>query len=239
MTTRPIVFVVDADVSVRESLELLIDRSGWQPKTFASAQEFLAQPRVSAPCCLVLDVALPGLSGLDLQKLVADRTDMPVIFLTGSGDVAMTVQAMKAGAVEFLTKPFRADVLVNAIREALERSWQALARETALKSLRDSYSSLSRREREVMSLVVSGLLNKQVGGELGISEITVKAHRGQVMRKMHADSLPALVKMAARLDLPAARPAESVFQATWPEAASGRSPRATDTSRASAFRASA
>jgi FixJ family two-component response regulator len=151
----------------------------------------------------------------------------------------MTVQAMKAGAVEFLTKPFRADVLVSAIREALERSWRAMAREAALKSLRDSYASLSRREREVMELVVSGLLNKQVGGELGISEITVKAHRGQVMRKMHADSLPALVKMAARLDLPAARPAEPVFPAPWPEAASGRSPRATDTSRASAFRASA
>ena len=239
MTARPTVFVVDADVSVRESLELLIDRSGWQPKAFASAKEFLAHPRVPAPSCMVLDVALPGLSGLDLQKLVADRTDMPIIFLTGSGDVAMTVQAMKAGAVEFLTKPFRADVLVSAIREALERSWRAMAREAALKSLRDSYASLSRREREVMELVVSGLLNKQVGGELGISEITVKAHRGQVMRKMHADSLPALVKMAARLDLPAGRPAEPVFQAPWPEAASGRSPRAPDTSRASAFRASA
>jgi FixJ family two-component response regulator len=210
MTARPIVFVVDADVSVRESLELLIDRSGWQPRTFASAPEFLAQARVPAPSCMVLDVALPGLSGLHLQKLVADRTDMPIIFLTGSGDVAMTVQAMKAGAVEFLTKPFRPDVLVGAIREALERSWQALARETALKSLRESYASLSRREREVMALVVAGLLNKQVGGELGISEITVKAHRGQVMRKMQADSLAALVKMAARLDLPAAWPAEPV-----------------------------
>jgi FixJ family two-component response regulator len=239
MTTRPIVFVVDADVSVRESLELLVDRSGWQAKTFASANEFLAQPRVPAPCCMVLDVALPGLSGLHLQKRVADRTDMPIIFLTGSGDVAMIVQAMKAGAVEVLTKPFRADVLVKAIREALERSWQALAREMALTSLRDSYASLSRREREVMSLVVSGLLNKQVGGELGISEITVKAHRGQVMRKMQADSLPALVKMAARLDLPSGRPTEPLFQAPWPEVASGRSPRATDTSRASAFRASA
>ena len=208
MTTRSIVFVVDADVAVRESLELLIDRSGWEPKTFASAREFLAQPRVPAPSCMVLDVALPGLSGLDLQKLVADRTDMPVIFLTGHGDVAMTVQAMKAGALEFLTKPFRDDVLVGAIREALERSRVALAREAAMRSLRASYASLSRREREVMALVVSGLLNKQVGAELGISEITVKAHRGQVMRKMQADSLPALVKMAARLDLPAARPAE-------------------------------
>jgi FixJ family two-component response regulator len=204
MTPRPTVFVVDADASVRESLELLIDRSGWQPKTFASANEFLAQPRVPAPTCMVLDVALPGLSGLHLQKLVADRTDMPVIFLTGKGDVEMTVQAMKAGAVEFLTKPFRPDVLIGAIREALERSRQTLARQEAMKSLRESYASLSRREREVMELVVSGLLNKQVGGELGISEITVKAHRGQVMRKMQADSLPALVKMAARLDLPSA-----------------------------------
>jgi len=210
MTARPIVFVVDADVSVRESLELLIDRSGWQPKMFASAKEFLAQSRVPAPSCMVLDVALPGLSGLHLQKLVADRTDMPIIFLTGCGDVAMTVQAMKAGAVEFLTKPVRPDVLVGAIRQALERSREALAREAAMKCLRESYVSLSRREREVMALVVSGLLNKQVGGELGISEITVKAHRGQVMRKMQADSLAALVKMAGRLDLPAARPAEPV-----------------------------
>ena len=210
MTARPIVFVVDGDVSVRQSLELLIDRSGWQPRTFASAQEFLDQPRVPAPSCMVLDVALPGLSGLHLQKLVADRTDMPVIFLTGQGDVAMTVQAMKAGAVEFLTKPFRADVLVDAIREALERSRGAMTREAAMKSLRESYASLSRREREVMALVVDGLLNKQVGGELGISEITVKAHRGQVMRKMQADSLAALVKMAGRLDVPTARAAESV-----------------------------
>ena len=210
MAPRPIVFVVDADAPVRESLELLIARSGWQPKAFASANAFLAEPRVPAPCCMVLDVALPGLSGLHLQKLVADRTDMPIIFLTGSGDVAMTVQAMKAGAVEFLTKPFRSDVLVGAIREALERSREALAREAAMKSLRESYASLSRREREVMALVVSGLLNKQVGGELGISEITVKAHRGQMMRKMQADSLAALVRMATRLDLPAARPVQMV-----------------------------
>jgi FixJ family two-component response regulator len=202
MTDRPIVFVVDADVAVRESLELLIERSGWQARTFESAKEFLAQPRVPAPTCMVLDVALPGLSGLDLQKLVSDRTDMPVIFLTGHGDVAMTVQAMKAGALEFLTKPYRPEVLVGAIREALERSRQARAREVSMKSLRESYASLSRREREVMTLVVSGLLNKQVGGELGISEITVKAHRGQVMRKMQADSLAGLVRMAAWLGLP-------------------------------------
>jgi len=212
MTPRPIVFVVDADVSVRESLELLIDRGGWQPKMFASAKEFLAQSRVPAPSCMVLDVALPGLSGLHLQKLVADRTDMPIIFLTGIDDVAMTVQAMKAGAVEFLTKPFRTDVLVNAIREALERSREAIAREAAMKSLRESYASLSRREREVMALVVSELLNKQVGGELGISEITVKAHRGQVMRKMQADSLASLVRMAARLDLAADWPVVPVRQ---------------------------
>jgi FixJ family two-component response regulator len=212
MAPRPIVFVVDADAPVRESLELLIARSGWQPKAFASANAFLAEPRVRSPCCMVLDVSLPGLSGLHLQKLVADRTDMPIIFLTGSGDVAMTVQAMKAGAVEFLTKPFRSDVLVGAIREALERSRQALAREAAMRSLRESYASLSRREREVMALVVFGLLNKQVGGELGISEITVKAHRGQMMRKMQADSLAALVRMATRLGLPAAKPVQQLVR---------------------------
>jgi len=198
----PIVFVVDDDVSVRESLEALIRCAGWEPETFASAQEFLARPRVLAPSCLVLDVTLPGLNGLDLQKRVAvDRIDMPIIFITGYGDVPMTVQAMKAGAVEFLTKPFRDDVLLTAIRHALERSHTALAHEAETRALRDCYASLSRREREVMALVVSGLLNKQVGGELGISEITVKAHRGKVMRKMEADSLADLVTMAARLGL--------------------------------------
>src|SRR3954451_12204804 len=200
--TTPIVFVVDDDVSVRESLELMIRWAGWQPETFASAREFLSHPRVLAPSCLVLDVNLPDLNGLDLQKRVAgDRVDMPIIFITGYGDVPMTVQAMKAGAVEFLMKPFSDDVLLNAIRHAIERSKTALGHEADIRSLRDCYASLSRREREVMTLVVTGLLNKQVGFELGISEITVKAHRGKVMRKMKADSLPDLVTMAAKLRL--------------------------------------
>jgi len=198
----PIVFVVDDDVSVRKSLELLIGSAGWQPETFASAQEFLSCPRVLAPSCLVLDVNLPGINGLELQKRVAaDRINMPIIFISGYGDVPMTVQAMKAGAVEFLTKPIRGEVLLSAIRNAIERSQTALSHEAEMRALRDCHDSLSRREREVMALVVSGLLNKQVGGELGISEITVKAHRGQAMRKMKADSLAALVNMAARLRL--------------------------------------
>ena len=198
----PIVFVVDDDVSVRESVESLIRCEGWQPKTFASAQEFLDYPRVHIPNCLVLDVSLPGLNCLDLQSLVAgERNDMPIIFITGHGDVPMTVQAMKAGAVEFLTKPFNDDVLLAAIRAALERSRVALSIEAEMRVLRDRYASLSQRERQVMVLVVSGLLNKQVGGELGISEITVKAHRGKVMQKMKADSVADLVRMAARLRL--------------------------------------
>ena len=197
----PIVFVVDDDVSVRESLELSIRTAGWTPETFASAQGFLSRPRATVPCCLVLDVRLPGLSGLELQQQLAERTDMPIIFITGHGDVPMSVQAMKAGAVEFLTKPFKDDVLLNAIRGAIERSRTALRQDSEMRVLRDCYASLTPREREVMALVVSGLLNKQVGGELGISEITVKAHRGQVMRKMRADSLPDLVTMAARLGL--------------------------------------
>jgi FixJ family two-component response regulator len=188
---------------VRESLELLIHSAGWRCETFASAHGFLARPRVAVPSCLVLDISLPGLNGLDLQKRIAvERTDMPIIFITGHGDVPMTVQAMKAGAVEFLTKPFGDDVLLSAISNALDRSRAALGREAEMQALRDSYALLTPREQQVMALVVSGLLNKQVGGELGISEITVKAHRGQVMRKMKANSLPDLVTMAARLGLP-------------------------------------
>jgi FixJ family two-component response regulator len=199
-TVKPIVFVVDDDVSVRESLELLINNEGWQPKAFASAQEFLGSPRAIVPSCLLLDISLPGLNGLELQKRVAvERTDMPIIFITGYGDVPKTVQAMKAGAVEFLTKPFNDEVLLTAIRQALERSRLALVQEAEMQKVRNRYASLTPREREVMALVVSGLLNKQVGGELGISEITVKAHRGQVMQKMKANSVADLVKMAGRL----------------------------------------
>jgi len=197
----PVVFVVDDDVSVRESLELLIRHLGWRAETFVSAQEFLAHPKVSTPSCLILDVRLPGLDGLALQnQIAADRTAMPIIFITGYGDVPMTVTAMKAGAAEFLTKPFDDDILVSALQNAIERSRHALEQESALQLLRDSYASLTRREREVMALVARGLLNKQVAGELGLSEITVKAHRGQVMRKMKAKSFADLVKMAARLD---------------------------------------
>ena len=196
-----IVFVVDDDVSVRESLELLIQSAGWRAETFASGQDFLSRARVNVPCCVLLDVTLPGLNGLELQQQLAERTSMPIIFITGHGDIPMTVRAMKAGAVEFLTKPLEHEVLVKAIRGALDRSRAALRHESEMQMLRDCYASLTPRERDVMALVVAGLLNKQVGGQLGISEITVKAHRGQVMRKMKADSLPDLVTMAARLGL--------------------------------------
>jgi FixJ family two-component response regulator len=198
----PVVFVVDDDVSVRESLELLVLSAGWQPETFESAWEFLARPQVVVPNCLILDVNLPDLNGLDLQALVsAERTDMPIIFVTGYGDVPMTVRAMKAGAVEFLTKPFSDHALLAAIEQALERSRTALALDREMGVLRDRHALLSPREREVLALVVSGRLNKQVGVELGISEITVKAHRGQVMRKMQANSIADLVGMAASLGI--------------------------------------
>src|SRR6185295_2646755 len=202
----PIVFVVDDDISVRESLELLIKFAGWQPETFASAAEFLTHPRTATPSCLVLDVSLPDLNGLELQKLIAsDRTDMPIIFITGHGDVPMTVQAMKAGAVEFLTKPFDDEVLLSAIRHAIKRSMAVLEDQAELTTLRSSYESLTPREREVMRCVVAGMLNKQIGLQLGISEITVKAHRGKVMQKMKADSVADLVKAAVRLGLAPAK----------------------------------
>lgn len=205
--STPIVFVVDDDVSVRESLELLVRNAGWQPETFESAQEFLTRPRPQVPSCLVLDLSLPGLSGLDLQKQVStERSDMPIIFITGHGDVPKSVQAMKAGAVEFLTKPVCQEVLLAAIRQALERSRTALSRESEVQELRKRFALLSPREREVMALVVSGRLNKQIGGELDISVITVKTHRGKVMHKMKADSLADLVNMAAKLRLRSSPP---------------------------------
>jgi FixJ family two-component response regulator len=203
---QPIVFVVDDDVSVRESLELLIKFAGWQPLTFASAADFLAYPRTVTPSCLVLDVSLPDLNGLELQKLIAsDRRDMPIIFITGHGDVPMTVQAMKAGAVEFLTKPFDDEVLLSAIRNAIKRSAAVLEDQAEITALRNSYDSLTPREQDVLRLVVAGMLNKQIGLKLGISEITVKAHRGKMMQKMKADSIADLVKTAVKLGLAPAK----------------------------------
>jgi FixJ family two-component response regulator len=202
----PTVYVVDDDVSVRESLELLIGCAGWRASTFPSAQgflEFVARERPHAAGCLVLDVSLPDLNGLELQqRLSGQMMHLPIVFITGYGDVPMTVKAMKAGAIEFLTKPFSDDVLLAAISHAVERSHAALDQDAELRALRNDYASLTPREREVMMRVVAGRLNKQAAADLGISEITVKAHRGQVMRKMHADSVAGLVRMAARLELP-------------------------------------
>jgi FixJ family two-component response regulator len=195
----PVVFVVDDDISVRDSLELLIETAGWRPVAYASAREFLSHPRVLAPACLILDITLPEINGLDLQHLLADRPDLPIIFITAYGNVSITVRAMKAGAVEFLTKPFREEVLLAAIREAIERSDSVMRREAEIQTLRARYASLSCREREVMDLVITGLLNKQIGGRLGISEITVKAHRGRMMHKMKARSIGELINMAGRL----------------------------------------
>lgn len=196
----PIVFVVDDDISVRESLESLIRCEGWRPETFQSAREFLGCPRPIVPCCLILDLSLPDLNGLELQQIIArECAEMPIIFISGYGDVPTTVKAMKAGAVDFLVKPLNNEVMLRVIRESFERSRAALDREMAVRDLRNCYASLTRRERQVMALVVAGLLNKQAGAELGISEITVKAHRGQVMQKMKANSLADLVRMEARL----------------------------------------
>jgi FixJ family two-component response regulator len=196
---KPFVFIVDDDVSVRESLEVLIKRAGWQPELFASAQEFLSRPRSAVPSCLVLDVHLPGLDGLELQRLLADKSEVPIVFITGHGDVPISVQAMKAGAVEFLTKPINHEMLLRAIQDAIERSRAALRLQSEMRAMRKCYGALTPRQRQVMELVVAGRLNKQIAGALGISEITVKMHRGQVMRKMKARSLPSLVVMADRL----------------------------------------
>jgi len=194
-----IVFVIEEDVSLRTSLESLIQCEGWQAETFASVQGFLGRPRPLVPSCLIL--AFSHMNGLEVQKQIArERAEMPIIIISGEGHIPTTVQAMKAGAVDFLLKPCRHDVLLAAIRQSLERSRRILDREIEIRDLRSSYSSLTPRERQVMALVVSGLLNKQVGGQLGISEITVKAHRGQVMQKMKANSLPELVRMAAELE---------------------------------------
>jgi FixJ family two-component response regulator len=202
VAATPIVFVVDDDISVRESLELLITHAGWRAELLASAQEFLARPRPQCPSCLLLDVGLPDLNGLELQRRICDqRPEMPIIFITGNGDIPTTVRAIKAGAIEFMTKPLLPDALLEVIEGALARSRASLDEQSRLQVMHDRHQSLSPREREVMALVIRGQLNKQVGAELGISEITVKAHRGRVMRKMRAGSLPDLVDMASLLGL--------------------------------------
>jgi FixJ family two-component response regulator len=201
-SAAPVVFIVDDDVSVRESIELLVQQAGWRAETFSSARAFLEHDRSDCACCLVLDIGLPDLDGLEVQQRVVDEhAEMPIIFITGRCEVPLSVRAMKAGAVEFLTKPFEAETLLDAMRCALERSQSSLQGRLSLQVLRKRHQSLSQREREVMALVVQGQLNKQVGGALGISEITVKAHRGRVMRKMYVRSLPALVRTAARLGM--------------------------------------
>ena len=217
LPTQPIVFVVHNDTSVRESLESLIRCESWQSETFAFAREFLARPRPLVPNCLVLDVSLRDLNGLDLQRrVVVERPDTPVIFVTGHGDVPTSVQAIKAGAVEFLIKPFSDGALLDAMHEALKRSSLAISREAEMLPVRDCYASLSHRERQVMALVLSGLLNKQIGAELGISEITVKAHRGRVMQKMRAKSIVDLVRMATKLRSERAFVGSGQFRSTSP-----------------------
>ncbi len=205
---RPVVFVVDDDVAVRESLEVLIASADWEAETFACAHEFLAHPRIPAPSCLVLDVSLPDINGLDLQSRIgAALSHTPIIFISGDVDVSLAVRAMKQGAADFLTKPFSDGALLSAVGDALDRSRAALSHESELQALRERQASLTRREREVMALVVAGLLNKVIAGKLGICEVTVKAHRGCVMRKMRAGSVADLVRIAARLDsMPPAAP---------------------------------
>lgn len=193
------VFAVEGDASARESLELLICGAGWQPRIFASPQELLAQPRTLVPSCLILDVRPPDFGGLELQTLLADRRELPIIFMTAHSDVRLSVKAMKAGAIEFLIKPVPPDALLNTIRYALDCSRTALIHYAEMRVLGSRYATLSPREREVMSLVAAGWLNKQIGGMLGISEITVKAHRGRVMRKMSARSIVGLINAAGRL----------------------------------------